>query len=137
MEYIKATPHDPEIGQIGDCFRCCIAAIMGLPKRDVPHFFGDDRGAEGAFDWVRSWLSIRGLVLGWMNYYGEPADVLAVSGELMPDVPLILCGNTRTGTGHAVVVMGGQVVMDPSGAPIAGPADNGLLNVYFIAKMSA
>lgn len=34
--------HDTENGVYGDCFRACVASILGMPSEDVPHFCDND-----------------------------------------------------------------------------------------------
>jgi hypothetical protein len=33
-----------EDGEIGDCWRCCIAAVLGVPATEVPHFLRNEDG---------------------------------------------------------------------------------------------
>lgn len=58
----RITDHNPERGQYGDCFKCCVASILELPYEEVPNFFaypGDDPW-KGLADF-QDWLSPRGL----------------------------------------------------------------------------
>jgi hypothetical protein len=41
MERILQNPHDPNRGLVGNCFQCCVAMILDLPLKDVPHFVRD------------------------------------------------------------------------------------------------
>ena len=60
------TPHtqqilnEPEIGQIGDCFRTCVACLLDVAPEIVPHVYFDGNCAE-AIDRMNAWLEPRGL----------------------------------------------------------------------------
>lgn len=134
MQHYTAIEHDPENNKWGDCFRCCLASVMGLRRCDVPHFFDGGTEAEAAFAWVRRFLRIRGKVLGQVNYEGTLDDVLLVSGEYMPDVAMIVGGVTVRGTPHVVVVHKGQVAMD-AGSQLVGPLPHGMFTCYFLSPV--
>ena len=38
---IQEFRHDPDNGVIGDCWRTCIASVLGLERSRVPHFMKD------------------------------------------------------------------------------------------------
>lgn len=61
----KQTPHDPENGVIGDCFRCCIAFLVGEEIENVPHFVDDGTGRIDVTWRLRAdeWLGTRHLAL--------------------------------------------------------------------------
>lgn len=99
-------------GRTGDCWRCCVAAIVRRPALEVPHFAEANGGAHYEADTQR-WLNQNGFVMlaakpefivhGW---HGDPLIL-----------PIISTGPTtrskRLGQHHAVVTIQGQVVYDP------------------------
>ncbi len=113
-----------ENGQIGDCWRCCIAAIIGLPAEEVPHFVAEEKGNAD----VQSWLSEKGYVLISASNISVPRWF----GDNI-EYPVICCGPTvrskKIGEHHAVIMMNNEVVYDPH------PSESGLLatvNQYII-----
>lgn len=54
-------PHDPENGVWGDCFRACIASLMSMDAKDVPHFVHDGCTNEVSMQRLNEWLRPRGL----------------------------------------------------------------------------
>ncbi len=49
-------------------------------------------------------------------------------------VPMILGGASSLGTNHAVVVLNGTIVCDPSGNGIVGPTQEGTWEFSVLAK---
>lgn len=131
--------HDPSAGAYGDCYRTCIASILDLETEAVPNFFGDAESYENPDIGIarrEAWLAARGLVMTTFAWSGEAmtlADVLSVSGHGQPHSPIILCGLSSLGCNHAVVVMGGKIVCDPSGNGIVGPLKEGNWELEVIA----
>lgn len=90
----------------GDCFRACLATILELPMREVPHFALLDFSPEVrvSMQCAQAWLEARGFEL-WMG----PDD---------GDNPLPLCivnGLSPRGIRHAVVgdTATGEILHDP------------------------
>lgn len=120
-------------GQIGDCWRCCIAAVLGLSAEDVPHFGNDNGKWNHCCDQdTQRWLNERGYRLLCVTAHGctrEPFEYPCFSVDLpqFPHVPLITCGPTQRSKGlgkhHAVVSVGGTVVYDPH------PSESGLVGI--------
>lgn len=118
--------HDPDNGTVGDCHRCCVAAILDLEPSEVPHFLQIEH--DTGRDWLeilRAWLSDYGFSYVQFCYVGTETleTVLAITAQNCPGVPLILGGaSAKTpDTGHSVVIMDGKIVMDPSDSGICGP----------------
>jgi hypothetical protein len=122
--------HDPEAGTHGDCWRTCIAAILDLSALEVPHFYGDDRTSQ--VEAGKAWLQERGLDIFRVSWDCDLATVLAVIGSMNPDIPLILSGGTPKGFNHAVVMMNGEVICNPSDVDLDRPCDNGFYEVEAI-----
>lgn len=128
-----------EDGKIGDCWRCCIAAVLGLPAEDVPHFLqGDDGEYNPCCDAdTQRWLNGRGYVLTYAYSQGRTQRALGFPcySKECPSVALIAAGPTPRSRGlgkhHAVVMLDGQIVYDPH------PSEAGLTAIaeeYLIFK---
>lgn len=126
----------PDNKLAGDCWRCCIAAVIGLPADAVPHFLQDDIDSRERDDWkdcddrTQAWLNERGFVLVRVNGRNLHFDYLKTDR-----VPVIKCGPTprsqRMHQHHAVVYLGNEMVYDPH------PSNAGLTAVcdqYLIIK---
>jgi hypothetical protein len=109
-----------EDGQEGDCWRCCVAAILQRPAAEVPHFLADvvrDGGSLEAH--TQLWLNNQGY---WL-IQGRGAYALIVprwggdKGGNFPQPPIIACGPTvrsrKPGQHHAVVMQNSRLVYDP------------------------
>lgn len=106
---------DSNSRKAGDCWRCCIAAIMGVPAESVPHFLQQEIDAK------TNWKCCDELTQEWLNKQGF---ILArVAGYLCFDYlensvfPVIKCGPTprsqKMHQHHAVVFVGNEMVYDP------------------------
>lgn len=101
----QAILSDPDTDAVGDCWRACIATILGLASEDVPHFVQDseDLWLEATVDW----LAERGFALlhiaedDLVSWLGEPLWIK--TGE-SPRGPALR---------HAVVMRGGSLWHDP------------------------
>lgn len=118
--------HDPGNGIVGDCHRCCVAAILDREPNDVPHFAQIE--LETGRPWLeilRDWLAPLGFGYVTVGYPGaEPLEkILEITAQNCPGVPLILGGAAAVSpdVGHSVVIMDGKIVMDPSNSGIGGP----------------
>lgn len=135
-EYWKSVPKQTllkENGEFGDCWRCCVAAIIGVPAIEVPHFcrdFGSSFDSE-----TQKWLNARGWVMIEVMH-GAPVALNIYASE-KTDFPVMACGPTvRSVTPyqqHAVVnsVSWGRTIYDPH------PSEAGLLAVtkrYLIVR---
>jgi len=128
--------HDPEAGQYGDCVRACVAAVLDLSTADVPHFFHDGCDGPTGFDRMRQWLRQRNMSPVWSVFSGDISrdNLLTAWGEMNPETPCILFGNTGSGE-HAVVISGDKVVSNPAwyGGQIVRASDNSFWTVLIIA----
>lgn len=100
-----------ENGQVGDCWRCCVAAVLGLAAEEVPHFLlAKDANLDPD---TQRWLNARGSVLVYATTLYFPR----YHGEDWVPLPVIACGpsprSTRLHQHHAVVMLDDQVVYDP------------------------
>ena len=104
-----------ENGQIGDCWSCCIAAVLGVPRKTVPHFLKDDPSGQRMDPDTQRWLNKRGLVL--IHVDGADLEYPRWAEESVPMLPVIAAGPTprskRMGQHHAVVMLGREIVYDP------------------------
>lgn len=115
--------------EVGDCFRCCVATLLDLPRDQVPHFAG---GPDGSAMWIirtQEFLAPLGLfyvqvtdfVWPWVRGFAAP---LVIAGGVSP---------RGVKGGHAIVAQvtrnGWTMIHDPhpSRAGIVGdPEDYGL-----------
>jgi len=120
--------HDPDNGKHGDCYRTCIAMILGLKAFEVPHFY--DKGATDGTDRARDWLAERGFRYIVTAFHGDTPlramkDVMATN---WPGIPCIVTGKGHNGVNHAVVFLDGKIHCDPSTGtakrePFTAPGD--------------
>lgn len=108
----------------GDCYRACIASILDIKPQKVPLFGHPNREAwvDEAIEWLR------GLDLGLSTLRLEHPgwslqDVFNYVSLRAVDVPQILIGQCEVdpSSNHAVVMMNGRIVHDPSDAGVSGP----------------
>ena len=127
--------HDPENGQYGDCHRACFATILGLEPENIPHFYGNpDEDGQAK---INSFLRDLGLGESTTYFQGETTveQILEVTKQHSPGVPLILGGWSRTGCNHSVVIIDGEIYNDPTEAGIIGPLSNGFYAVTALAVL--
>lgn len=131
--------HDPENGQHGDCQRTCVAAILDLHPSEVPHFCDDPSATRDDDQWWAKrqdrWLADRGLTCATFAYSAEISleEVMKLTSRQNPTTPMILLGQSSLGCNHVVVVLNGEIVCDPSGNGIVGPALEGVWEVSVIS----
>lgn len=103
--------HDPANGIVGDCVRACIASILEMEMKDVPHFLATE-------DWLKSsaeWLKTHDLIMmtipaqtwdfkAWLAAAKVPGNVYYIIEDQSPRFPDEL---------HAVVGCNGEQVYDP------------------------
>lgn len=114
---------------IGDCWRCCIAAVLQIPAENVPHFAAGNHSQADA----QKWLNDRGYVMINVTGGGHSSAIhfprwartADEKSESRAHYPLIVCGPTvrtkKPGQHHAVVMVDGKTVFDPH------PSDAGLI----------
>ena len=103
----------------GDCLRACLASLLELPLKAVPHFM---ETAEKARTWpiaLAKWLHGRGLDLDVLHPPGDVPAVLKYMAAHHPSEHYMLLGRSGPDFGHVVIGKGGKIVHDPSrrGAP--------------------
>jgi len=91
-------------GRVGDCFRACVATIIGRTTEWVPHFglLGDLHAMETA--------------IAWLNYQGYEVGMHADDFPELKLMPLhIMRGFSSRGIYHGVVgdTSTGEMVHDP------------------------
>lgn len=109
--------HDPEQGIFGDCYRSCIAIILGRKITSVPHFCNADAVGD---EWLlnsKSWLANLGLSLACFTVCNvrSPNEAMKVICSGAQGIPMIMTGRGPQGINHCVVVMDGQIICDPAG----------------------
>lgn len=104
-----------EDGKVGDCWRCCIAAILQMPAEAVPHFLlsSKENGFCSCDSDTQQWLNERGWCLVEARKFSFPRR----STGAFDGLPVISCGPTERSRGmgrhHAVVTIASKVVYDP------------------------
>jgi len=127
--YTQLLEHDPDNGVYGDCYRTCIACLLDLFPRDVPHFL--EKGPESK-DWeeaTRKWLAGRGLALFTFVYRSSYLLPVERAMEMWnPTLYYTMGGESPRGSNHEVIYRGGTMVHDPtmySRKGLVGPCDDG------------
>lgn len=98
--------HDEAAGIKGDCFRACLATILGLPIKAVPHF--------ATLDYAPDVFVAMNCAIAWLNSRGYEMWMGLDDGEN----PLPLCiinGTSPRGIRHSVVgdTESGEMLHDP------------------------
>ncbi|MBW4710720.1 hypothetical protein KX928_23265 [Roseobacter sp. YSTF-M11] len=122
--------HDPENGKFGDCYRTCVAMVMGLDPAEVPHFCDGNPDDVSGTTGLRNWLAPQGLGVFQVIYGADTPfrDVMFSLCHLSPEIPTIITGMGTRGVNHCVVAIGGEVFCDPCNGkpvkkPFTGPAE--------------
>lgn len=125
--------HNPAQGQLGDCWRTCIACLLDVKPEEVPHF------AELDGNWrlnTQAWLKERGLAFYDYAYMDDFATQ-GISG----------CHHILTGPSprdpenvrHNVIGLDGQVHWDPhpSRAGLHNPEDKSTWYIMLLVRLDA
>ena len=117
-----------EDGVAGDCWSCCVAAILNIPREEVPHFLQEERDSGKTMDPnTQTFLNKRGWVMIWVKGHIEFPRWGGDKGVDFIPQPIIECGPTirskKKGDHHAVVAINGELVYDPH------PSEAGILVV--------
>lgn len=127
------TKHEPP-DSIGDCFPCCIASILELPRDDVPHVYeGEgwlDKTGKVGMKRLQEWLGLHGL---YFMEFGVTVEALP-SWEPFIDCHYVLSGLSPRGHRHATVGFGGKIVHDPHPDRSGVVPDNGQYDLGFLVK---
>lgn len=122
--------HEPDKGRQGDCFRACLASILDMNIRAVPHF-----AAYPSDIWIEElirWLKVNGYELNGTSDYTDER----VEAEHGIDGYIIVAGESprNKDVRHAVVYYGKKMVHDPH------PSKAGIVKAeyyYRIEKLGA
>lgn len=111
--------HNPAEGRHGDCYRTCIAILLGLDAGDVPHFTRDavvaGLGQDAADLAAQTWLTERGYKAIQMTVSAEFQGVDAWIEKAAAGMPYILSGQSPRYSGcHCVIARG---ALDPVWCP--------------------
>lgn len=105
-------------GERGNCFQVCMAALLGLPLAEVPHFYDTDEPVEIQQAAIQRWLHQRGwfwFCLGW----DWVRDQIKAETPPFPRHALLIVSGTspRGNWAHAVIgrvhATGWELVHDP------------------------
>jgi hypothetical protein len=131
--------HKPDEGQIGDCWRTCLACLLDKRPEEVPHLYEDcwTDYQEGARK-TAAYLATQGLASVECVYQAGLADVLRSVGGTNPGLHYILNGTSRAGCGHSVICCDDAIVWDPSldDNGIVGPMEDGYYWVTWLVPLS-
>lgn len=103
--------------ELKDCWRTCIASILGLPAKEVPHFYeiaGWD--TDLAEMMAKQWLHSKGYNLVTVQFAGGASfeDMLQLFSKVTDGLYYIMSGRSKSKSeNHAVVCKDAQVVLDP------------------------
>ncbi len=103
-------------GHKGDCFRACMATILGIPIDLVPNFCVEE--PSGWLEMAQGWVRPYGYCLLPVQFNPHMAKVLFETKPIG-----ILSGLTERGFLHSVVCIGLEVVHDPHPEPVPFKAD--------------
>ena len=97
MKRIYQTPGD------GQCFRCCLATLLGVPLMDVPRML---RTKDGWMQRIRVWTRYE---------FGLDLIYVPQLHAKYTKAPVIVCGiaTGKRGAWHAIIVQNGRILHDP------------------------
>lgn len=137
MKFFKqAFNHIPDEGEIGDCYRTCVAMLTGYERDEVPHFVGDawkEAGRddpEGFLKRLDDWLFQHRLYRVQYAWLADPdaklEDALSMAKHFSHNICYMLGGLSRTGNPHVVICRNDEMIWDPStcDSGIVGPMIN-------------
>ncbi|RFP19154.1 hypothetical protein [Duganella sp. BJB475] len=114
--------HNPEQGRHGDCYRTCIAILLGVDAADVPNFTGDaveaGLGQDAADLAAQAWLTERGYRAIQMTVSAEFSGIGKWIEKAAAGMPYILAGQSpRYSSCHCVIARG---ALEPVWCPSEG-----------------
>lgn len=125
--------HNPDAGLFGDCYRTCVAVILGIDASEVPHVCDKGWQNENDLDGIkamREYLAGRGLGISKSVFNGDLSwsAFKNCMDTFNQNVPFIVTAMGSRGVNHCVVMVGGSVFCDPhtgeeASAPFTGPAE--------------
>ena len=131
---------NPETETLGDCVRACLASMLELPSRDVPHFFEKattPQGVEQANIEMQRWFAKRGQILAPVGLPGawSKEEFFAFMTEAYPDHYYMLWANF--GGDHAAVCRNGEIAHNPAWyrTPIEGPHSSNMWIAFLIVGL--
>jgi len=115
--------YQTKFGEDGDCFEACLASILEMDIKDVPHY-----KEENWYFKYKEWLQSKDLDLLMVGAWSKEKGV----EKFIPNVFAIATGTSPRNIKHAVVYLKNKMVHDPH------MSDDGLLDVsemiYIIPK---
>jgi len=111
----------------GDCLRACVASVLELPSKDVPHFFDHGATPAQATESMRLFLDDRSLMPFQLSF-GAKVSALKTMRDSFPDVHYLLLAGS-----HCVVARNDKIVHDPALVP-GGLDDESVSAVIFVVK---
>ncbi len=132
--------HKPEEGEIGDCFRTCIACVLDLNRDEVPHVFYDNwKDGEvvtvEAHKQLNDYLAEYDLVFAETPLQATREQLNTYLAHYYKDMYVVVGCNSKNG-GHSVVMCNGDYMWDPSidNSGCVGPMEDGYYWIGLILK---
>lgn len=115
--------HNPEKGEYGDCYRTCIACLLNYEPVQVPNFGVHYDDAEKFHQAANEFLASEGLAAISNAFLGTLEEILAMQAVNNPKAYYMLTGESKNGTRHCVICLGGEIIWDPAkdDSGIVGP----------------
>lgn len=132
--------HRPERGEIGDCWRTCIACLLNADSpASVPHYLWDmfsldDDNWQHVLAKQNEWLSSKGLrFVEYPVTAGSLEGLRAYLAHYYKDMYVMVGCNSKHG-GHEVIMKNGDYMWDPSkdDSGCVGPMNDGY---YWIGNL--
>lgn len=105
--------HNPEKNIYGDCFRCCVASILDLYAKDVPHFM--ELGEASGEIWYPNLLKfLKPMRLSYLEIQSETRNWL--NWEEFSKVgftPYYILSGRSPRADHSVVAQCDKIIHDP------------------------
>jgi hypothetical protein len=122
--------------QHGNCWSCCVGAILGIPIEEVPHFMELSLKSENPsmHTLTQRWLNERGF---WLVQTKSKPYAMQNWGDNILCPPMIVSGPTvrskRPEEQHAVVMLNGMLLYDPhpSEAGLLAETDYALIMAFY------
>ena len=131
--------HNPENGRYGDCHRTCIACLLDLEPAEVPNFGEHYEDGEAFNAAVDGYLASQFLAQSMHAFEGTFEEIMKMQSILNKDIYYILGGQSKNGTNHSVVCLGGEIAWDPAidDSGIIGPMTDGYFWITYLVPAFA
>lgn len=124
-------PHNPPYNY-GDCFRTCLACLIGLEQSKVPHFFEKGKADTQTQNSILAWCESQGYeLMEEVREFSPDQFIQDVIDETKGSkVPMLLGGCTEEGINHSVVIYNGETIMNPGSNKITKSIHGKILLIH-------